>query len=297
MIEKHCLILAFVWTLFQLSHVLCNELSPVQNNELDTLIKRYSEIYGSYKSAECVALLAVRTPEIDWKVEDFNDVITDTKYQTLAKNVVEYLNKLKDDSYWKNVNGLSQFREEFKGYTEDVEKNHNRNAVEDIGSELGHVESKIDLTTVYDNLVKSLENAWTARKDLYATAAVNYAAANMLKIPEVSDANELTAGEDLGNLIEKDFIQSRENVEEKCLRMSGMQLDQNAANEILTKSDSTSEPVSEFRGAVAQLISEVEKVEKLRIDRLSNQTPLSIANIAVNAMFREAYHKFGQKEK
>ncbi|CAH8862015.1 unnamed protein product [Trichobilharzia szidati] len=295
MIKKHCLILPLAWTLFQLSNVLCNKLSPVQNNELATRIKHYAKLYGYYKTAECVALLAVRTPEINWNVKDFNDVIHHTKIQIFAKTGLEYLNKLKNDSSWKNVNGLSELYEEHLSFSKSVQKYQHHNASKEIGSKLGNKKSKIDLTIVFNNFTKSLDNACTARKDLYTTAAVNFATANKLKNPKTIDESILIEEEDLEETMEMEFMQSRENVEQKCLRMSGMQLDQNAIDEFLTKSDLTNVPMSEFKDAVVQMISAVQKFEKFRIDRYPNESPSSIMNTAVSEMFREASHEFGKK--
>ncbi|CAH8829746.1 unnamed protein product [Trichobilharzia szidati] len=100
----------------------------------------------------------------------------------------------------------------------------------------------------------------------------------------------------LGKPIEKEFIKSRDNAERKCLRMSGMQLDQNATDQFLTKSYSKNGPMSEFKDAVVQLISEVEKVEKQRIHGITNMSTMSIIRIVSDAMFREARHEFGTKD-
>ncbi|CAH8862442.1 unnamed protein product [Trichobilharzia szidati] len=297
MIKKHCLVLPLVWTLFQLSYVLCNKLSPVQNNELATRIKHYAELYGYYKTAECVALLAVTTPEINWNVTVFNYVIRDTKKQIYVKNALEYLNKLKKDSNWKNVNYLSQLYEHHLNFSKTVQEKFHRNAAKVVASKLGNKKSKIDLTTVFNNFTKSLGNAWAARKDLYTTAAVNFATANKLVNPKIINESVLLAEEDLQVSMEKEFVQSRDNVERKCFQMSGMQLDRNAVDEFLTKSNSTNEKISEFKNAVVQMISEVQKFEKFRIDRFPRQIPLSIIITAVNTMFREGLHEFGRKDK
>ncbi|CAH8862448.1 unnamed protein product [Trichobilharzia szidati] len=229
MIKKHCLVLPLAWTLFQLSYVLCNKLSPVQNNELATRIKHYAELYGYYKTAE---------------------FIRDIKKQIYVKHALEYLNKLKMDSNWKNVKYLSEPYEDHPSFSETFEEYHHRNAAKEIASKLRDKKSKIDLTTVFNNFTKSLDNAWAARKDLYTTAAVNFATANKLENPETINEN---------------------NVERKCFQMSGMQLDRNAVDEFLTKSNSTNEKISEFKNAVVQMISEVQKVEKFRIDKYPNR--------------------------
>ncbi|CAH8829631.1 unnamed protein product [Trichobilharzia szidati] len=208
MIKKHCLILPFVWTLFQMSYVLCNELSPEQNNELNRLIKNYSEIYGLYKTAECVALLAVRKNETIRYAKDFNEVISDTKFQ-ISK--IAWVDSLNDYMH-------------YKGFP----MHHYSDTLKDIRSKLEEMKSKIDLTTVYDNFVKFLRNAWTARKDLYTKAALYYKAEDR---SENAHPNQLMFEDKLGKPIEKEFIKSRDNAERKCLRMSGMQVDKNGTKD------------------------------------------------------------------
>ncbi|CAH8862133.1 unnamed protein product [Trichobilharzia szidati] len=296
MIEKHLLIMACVWTLFQMSYVLCKEISPAKRNELDTLIKRYSELYGHYKTNECVALLTVRSPEINWTVEDFNEIIRNTKFQVFADTTVDYLNKLKGDSNWKNLNGFSAIYDSTIETAEYVYLFHSRTVFEDIDDKMRNMKVKIDLPAVFANLVNSLRDAWTARKDLLVSPAVYYyKTVHMLENHDINYTDENITVEDWGKIIEKEFIKSREKVEQECLRMSGMQPNVTAVKMLLKKSDWKNVPKSEFGNALVQLISEVEKVEKHRIDRFHTPSPLNIVTTALDAMVQEASHDFGAK--
>nr|CAH8862111.1 unnamed protein product [Trichobilharzia regenti] len=276
MIEKHCLILAFVWTLFQLSDVLCNEISPAERiglyilGELDKLIEEYSELYGRYKTAECVAFLAVRSPEISWTMKEFNNVIRDTKFQIFANTSVDYLNKLTKDFCWKNVNGFSGVYSVSLDTIEYVYSLHSHTVFENIGHKLGNMEPKIDLTTVFTDLVNSLRDAWMARKELLITTAMYYKTMNMAENHDIDYENEHIE-EDLGEIIEVEFVKSRGTVEQKCQNMLGMQIDKNTTKTLLKQTNHKNVPKSEFGRALAQLKSEVQKLEKHRIDRLHSK--------------------------
>nr|CAH8838532.1 unnamed protein product [Trichobilharzia regenti] len=292
--RRHCLILAFVWTLLQLSYVVCNEISPAERSEMDKLIKKYSELYGRYKTAECVAFLTVRLPEINLTVEDFNSVTRDTKYQIFVNTSVDYLKKLKDESTWKNVNEVSDLYREYTEYLKDIDDYYNSTVFENIGAKMRNRNVRINLTEVFTDLVNSLRDAWTARKNLYTTAAVYYKTDNIPKNHDITDANEQFSVEDWGQFIEKEFIKSREKFEQKCQGMPGTRLGINAAKKLLKKSDWKKRPKSEFEHAVVQLISEVEKVEKQRIERLPTLTGMDIMNTVLDAMAHERDHEFGE---
>nr|CAH8860785.1 unnamed protein product [Trichobilharzia regenti] len=178
-------------------------------------------------------------------------------------------------------------------YYEDEKRDYNP---EDIFDNFDiELDYKLNLTTVFSTFVNSLGDVWKARKDLFVTAAMYYKTVDMPEYHDINDENGETIEEDAEDPFENEFIVSRENVEKKCLRMSGMKLNKNGANEFLTKSDQKNVRISEFKDAVVQLISEVEMVEKHRIDRLHIQSPTSIVNTAVNVMQQEDYHEFGDE--
>ncbi|CAH8862365.1 unnamed protein product [Trichobilharzia szidati] len=281
MIEKHCLILAFVWTLFQLSYVMSKEISPAKRDELNMKIKQYSGLYSLYKTSECIALLTVKEPEIKLTVKDFNDVIRDSKYQIFANTTVDFLSELKGESTWMNVDEVSYLSHDYIGYLKLVEELHNSTVSENIGKKMGNKKVKVNLPAVFDHLVKTLRDAWTARKDLYKTAAVYYKTDNMPENDFIPYGNVNITVEEWGEIIEREFIKSREKVEQECLQISGMQPNITA--------------MSEFHAAVVELTSEVEKLEKERIQRFQTLTPLDIMNTALNAMERELVHEFGEQ--
>nr|CAH8862218.1 unnamed protein product [Trichobilharzia regenti] len=189
MTEKHCLILTFVWTLFQLVYVLCNGISPTERIKFNTLIKNYSKLYGRYKTAE---------------------FIHNNKFQIFAKTSMEYL-------------------------------------------------------SIFVTFVKSLNDAWMARKDLFISTALYYKNADIQMRQYYFGSNQFI-GEDLGIATESEFVKLR------------------TAKEFFKKSDGRNAPMSEFKEAVVQLVSEVEKVEKHRINRLHTQLPLDIMNTALYAL-------------
>nr|CAH8862168.1 unnamed protein product [Trichobilharzia regenti] len=277
MVKKNCLILAFVWTLFQFSYVLCNEISSAKSTELNSLIKRYSDLFGRYKSAECAAFLVVSSPEIKWTLKEFNDVIRDTKLQIFANTSVDYLNKLKSEYTWKNVNEVSYLYHDYIGQLKDVEEYHNNTVFEKVWTKMGNMKVTVNLHAVFENYLKSLGNAWTARKDLYTTA------------------DEPITAEEWGEIIEREFIKSREKFEQECLRISRIQPNETSNEILLKKSDGKNLPISELQYDLVQLMSEVEKVEKLRIERFHTLTALDIMNIALDTMQRERDHEFGEQ--
>nr|CAH8862215.1 unnamed protein product [Trichobilharzia regenti] len=186
MTEKHCLILTFVWTLFQLVYVLCNGISPTER------------------------------------------IIHNNKFQIFAKTSMEYL-------------------------------------------------------SIFVTFVKSLNDAWMARKDLFISTALYYKNADIQMRQYYFGSNQFI-GEDLGIATESEFVKLRRTVEQKCQIMSGIQIDAKTAKEFFKKSDGRNAPMSEFKEAVVQLVSEVEKVEKHRINRLHTQLPLDIMNTALYAL-------------
>nr|CAH8862209.1 unnamed protein product [Trichobilharzia regenti] len=232
MTEKHCLILTFVWTLFQLVYVLCNGISPTERIKFNTLIKNYSKLYGRYKTAECAALLALTSPDISSTLCDFNYVIHNNKFQIFAKTSMEYLSRLKRDCRWNYEEGFSELFKIFK---------------------------------VFVTFVKSLNDAWMARKDLFISTALYYKNADIQMRQYYFGSNQFI-GEDLGIATESEFVKLR------------------TAKEFFKKSDGRNAPMSEFKEAVVQLVSEVEKVEKHRINRLHTQLPLDIMNTALYAL-------------
>nr|CAH8862206.1 unnamed protein product [Trichobilharzia regenti] len=250
MTEKHCLILTFVWTLFQLVYVLCNGISPTERIKFNTLIKNYSKLYGRYKTAECAALLALTSPDISSTLCDFNYVIHNNKFQIFAKTSMEYLSRLKRDCRWNYEEGFSELFKIFK---------------------------------VFVTFVKSLNDAWMARKDLFISTALYYKNADIQMRQYYFGSNQFI-GEDLGIATESEFVKLRRTVEQKCQIMSGIQIDAKTAKEFFKKSDGRNAPMSEFKEAVVQLVSEVEKVEKHRINRLHTQLPLDIMNTALYAL-------------
>ncbi|CAH8862279.1 unnamed protein product [Trichobilharzia szidati] len=292
MIEKHCLILAFVWTLFQLSYVLSKEISPAERDELNMRIKHYSGLYGLYKTSECIALLTVKEPEIKWTVKDFHDVIRDSKYQIFANTTVDFLSELKGESNWKNERQIRLVYSNYIGYLQRYEKSHNSTVFENIGKKMGKRKVNVIVPAVFDHLVKTLRDAWTARKDLYKTAAVYSKTENMPMDDHIPYGNVNVTVGDWVKIFEREFVKSRGKVEQECLRISGMQPNITAAKISLKKSDQKIEVMSKFHAAVVEMISELEKIEKLRIQRFQELNPYDIVDTALNAMVRERDHEF-----